>query len=348
VSGFPWPGGAATGVGSLPGSSSIKAARLVAGELPDLPHVPELPARGPEAAFVGRTAGLLVDLHVDLQPSGWRLVPRPGRDERRAQGLLAQDLDAVEEALDGYVGPVKAQVAGPWTMAAMLELERGERAVSDAGAVRDLIASLTEGVAGHLAELARRVPGATLVAQLDEPALPAVLAGRLPTASGYGTLRAVESAVVENGLRTVLSGAAAYAPATVVHCCASTPSTPLLPLLRRAGATAVSLDATLLDPASGPASGPASDEALGELVEAGGALFLGIVPSTDTKLSVPGDTVGTVRKLWRRLGFDPGRLPEAVVVTPTCGLAGATPGYALAALERCRAAARSLIEDPEG
>jgi methionine synthase II (cobalamin-independent) len=337
VSGFPWPNGAATGVGSLPGGSPNEAAKLVAGELPDLPHVPELPARGPEASSVARAAALLVDLHVDLQPSGWRLVSRPGRDERHAQALLAQDLDAVEEALDGYVGPVKAQVAGPWTMAAMLELERGERAVSDPGAVRDLIASLTEGVAGHLAELARRMPGATLVAQLDEPALPAVLAGRLPTASGYGTLRAVESAVVESGLRTVLSGAADFASATVVHCCAPKPQ---VPLLRRAGATAVSLDATLLD--------SASDEALGELVEAGGAVFLGIVPSTDTKLSEPGDTVGSVRKLWRRLGFDPGRLPEVVVVTPTCGLAGATPGYALAALEHCRAAARSLVEDPEG
>jgi methionine synthase II (cobalamin-independent) len=52
--------------------------------------------------------------------------------------------------------------------------------------------------------------------------------------------------------------------------------------------------------------------------------------------------------LWRRLGFDAGRLPEAVVVTPTCGLAAASPAYARAALEHCRAAARSLADDPEG
>ena len=337
MSGFPWAAGTATGVGSLPGESPIEAARLVAGELPDLPHVPELPTRGPEAAFVGRTAGLLVDLHVDLQPSGWRLVSRPGRDERRARSLLAQDLDAVEEALTDYSGPLKAQAAGPWSLVASLELERGERAVSDPGAVRDLTASLTEGFVGHLAELSRRVPGATLVAQIDEPALPAVLAGRLPTASGYGTLRAVEPTVVENGLRAVLAAVAAAVPATVVHCCAPQPP---VPLLRRAGATAVSLDATLLD--------PSSDEALGEVVDAGRGLFLGVVPSTDTRLSDPSGTVGPVRTLWRRLGFDPGRLSDAVVITPTCGLAAATPGYARAALEHCRAAARSLVDNPEG
>jgi len=324
-------------VGSLPGESPLEATRLIAGELPDLPHVPELPNRGPEAALVGRGAGLLVDLHVDLQPSGWRLVARPGRDERRARSLLMQDLDAVEEVLADYIGPLKTQAVGPWTLAAMLELERGERAVSDQGAVRDLIMSLTEGLVGHVSELSRRLPGATLVVQLDEPALPAVLAGRMPTASGYGTLRAVESSVVAEGLRAVLSGVAAIAPIAVLHCCA--PGVPVA-LLRRAGASALSLDLTLLD--------STSDEVLGEAVEGGAALFLGVVPSTDASLSDPGGSVERVRTLWRRLGFSPGRLPETVVITPTCGLAAATPGYARAALEHCRAAARSLSNDPEG
>jgi methionine synthase II (cobalamin-independent) len=337
VSAFPWAAGAATGVGSLPGDSPLEAARLVAGELPDLPHVPELPDRGPEAALVGRGAALLVDLHVDLQPSGWRLVSRPGRDERRARSLVMQDLDAVEEVLGDYVGPLKAQAAGPWTLAAMLELERGERAVSDPGAVRDLTASLTEGLLGHLTELSRRLPRAILVVQLDEPALPAVIAGRMPTASGYGTLRAIAPSVVEDGLRAVLAGVAAVAPVAVVHCCAA--DAPVA-LLRRVGPTAISLDAMLLD--------PSSDEVLGEVVEGGGALFLGVVPSTDAQLSDPGGSVDRVRTLWRRLGFSAGRLPETVVITPTCGLAAATPGYARTALKQCRAAARSLSDDPEG
>ncbi len=44
---FPWPPGCATGIGSLPGTDPAEAMRIVLGELPDLPHLVELPARGP-------------------------------------------------------------------------------------------------------------------------------------------------------------------------------------------------------------------------------------------------------------------------------------------------------------
>ena len=108
-----WPTGVATGVGSMPGTLAREAATLVFGELPELPHLVELPERGPGADLVGRGAGLLVDLHVDLQPSGWRLVDRAGLDERRAVSWLDEDLDALEEAAQGWTGPLKVQVAGP-------------------------------------------------------------------------------------------------------------------------------------------------------------------------------------------------------------------------------------------
>ena len=132
---LPWGPGAATGIGSLPGEDPAEAVRIVLGELPDLPHLPELPARGPGADMAGRGAALLVDLPVDLQPSGWRLVDRPGRDPRRSLDLLARDVDALEEAAEGYAGPLKLQVAGPWTLAATMELHYGDKAVSDPGAV---------------------------------------------------------------------------------------------------------------------------------------------------------------------------------------------------------------------
>jgi hypothetical protein len=62
-----WRTGTATGIGSLPGEDPREAARLVLGELP-VPHLPELPARGPHADLAGRGAALLADLPVDLQP----------------------------------------------------------------------------------------------------------------------------------------------------------------------------------------------------------------------------------------------------------------------------------------
>jgi hypothetical protein len=52
--------------------------------------------------------------------------------------------------------------------------------------------------------------------------------------------------------------------------------------------------------------------------------------------------------MWRRLGFPPGRLAEQVVVTPYCGLAGASPAYARRALAHCREVAQVLRDKPEG
>lgn len=333
----PWPPGAATGVGSLPGTDPLEAARLVVGELPDLPHLPELPARGPAAALVGRGTAFLAELHVDLQPAGWRLVERPGADERRARGLLAADLDALEEAAGGYAGAVKVQAAGPWTLAAGVELPRGNRVLSDPGAVRDLVASLAEGLSGHLGAVRRRLPRARLLVQLDEPALPAVLAGRLPTASGFDVLPAVEQPVATEALRAVLAAVSAADAVPLVHCCAERPP---VRLAVAAGARAVGLDASRLT--------ERDDDALGEAVDAGVGLLLGLVPSTEPPVApTTAELAARAGGLWRRLGFPAERLATSVLPTPTCGLAGASPAWARAALRRVREVGRALAEDAD-
>lgn len=330
---FPWSTGSATGVGSFPGDDPAEALRVVLGELPEFPHLPELPGRGPGADLAGRTAALLVDLAVELRPSGWRFADRPGRDMRRGLDHLTRDLDVLEELAGTYTGPFKIQVCGPWTLAASIELRHGDRALADPGACRDLVASLAEGVAAHVAEVRKRVPGARILLQADEPGLPRVLAGRVPTASGFGALRPVETPVAEEGLRQVLGAGGAF---PIVHCCAAdVPYT----LLRGAGAKALSIDATLI-----PAR---RDEVVGETIDAGIGLLLGVVPGTDAALPALGETVRPVKDLWRRLGFPEARLAEQVVLTPSCGLAGASPAYARAALARCREAATMLFEAPE-
>jgi len=416
-----WPVGSATGVGSLPGGDPVAAQKLVFDELPELPHLVELPGRGPGADMLGRAAVIAVELPVDLQPSGWRLVPRPGLDYRRARGMVEHDLDALEEAGDGYTGPLKIAVTGPWTLAAGIELTRGHKALSDPGATRDIAESLAAGLDDVLGTIARRVPGARLLVQLDEPSLPAVLAGRVRTPSGFSVLPAADDGLVGERLALVLgaAGRAAHVAGVGVHCCA--PDVPL-ELLRRAGAQFVGLDFTLLT--------QRSDDAVGEAVEAGLRLLAGVVPSTDQpdgppppspsagvaadaavgtgprrraaavaakapapapstrvrgaagrlglladdddrpgaggggagsgagtgtgggarggpELSDPSRTVDPVRALWRRLGFRPELLAEVVAVTPTCGLAGASEGYARLAMRHCRAAARLLVESPE-
>ena len=71
---FPWPAASATGVGSRPGTDPRGAMAVVLGELPELPHLVELPNRGPGADLIGRTANLLVDLPVQTTERGWRLA----------------------------------------------------------------------------------------------------------------------------------------------------------------------------------------------------------------------------------------------------------------------------------
>lgn len=329
----PWPAGAATAIGSMPGTDPVEAAQLVFGELPDLPHLPELPDRGAGADMIGRGAALLVDLAVEIVPSGWRLTARAGRDLRRAQDWLARDLDALEAVADGYVGALKVQVTGPWTLAASVELPSGHRVVSDHGATRDLAHSLAEGLRAHLADVRARVPAARLVVQVDEPALPAVLSGTLPTASGYGTVRSVATDVVQQTLRGVLE--VAPAGGRVLHCCAA--DAPVA-LLRSAGADSIALDLTLL--------GDGQHDALGEAVDAGTSLWLGVLPTLDSDITLD-SAREPIRRLWNELGFPLGQLATSVVPTPACGLAGASPAYLRRVLSLLRDTGASLLDDSE-
>ncbi len=336
---FPDLNGAATGVGSMPGTDAREAARTAVGALEQLPYLPELPARGPGADMIGRGAGLLVELFAQTEPSGWRFADRPGRDTRRAHSWLGEDLDALEEFTQGYRGALKIQAVGPWTLAASIELRNGEKALRDPGARRGIADSLTEGLRRHLEDVRRRIPGAQIVLQLDEPSLPAVLAGAVKTASGFQRLRSVDRQVAEEGLRSVIGK---LDVPVVVHCCA--PGVPI-PLLRRAGVAGVSLDFSLLT--------ERDDDDLGEAVEAGTRILAGVVPSTGQPaaqsgaVSDPAGSVQGVRTLWRRLGLEPELLGRRVLVTPTCGLAGASPDYARRALSLSVKAAQSLVDNPE-
>jgi hypothetical protein len=323
-------------MGSWPGTDVREALGVVRDLLADpgdsvdgLPYLPELPDRGPGADLVGRGLGILVDLPVDLQPSGWRLTDRPGRDLSQTTAYLRQDLDELAEAFDGWTGRLKLQVAGPWTLAASTWLPRGERVVSDSGATRDLVDSLAEGVRLHVTAVQRLLPGASLVLQLDEPSLPAVFDGRLPTASGYGLVRAVDPQDTLDGLETVL-GAAPEGTRPVVHCCA--PDAPIV-LLRRTGAD-LAVDTALL--------GPRGWEGVAVGVEEGMTLYAGSVP-TDGTLTRPLAVADRLVERWRDLGMPSSELAN-LVITPACGLAGLTPGRARDVSRVCIESARELAE----
>jgi methionine synthase II (cobalamin-independent) len=336
VASYPWSEGSATGVGSMPGTDPAQACAVVMGELPDFPYLPELPGRGVGADIVGRTASLLVDLPVETTPRGWKFAAHSGRDQRRATDFLAFDLDAIQQAADGYTGPFKIQVCGPLTLAARIELSRSVNpALTDPGALADLTSSLAEGIAAHALGIRARIPGAALVVQIDEPELPAVLAGQVRTASGLSTVPALDEIPATDTLRTVLAAAGAF---TVVHCCAA--RFPFL-LTKEAGTGAAGFDLALLD--------RAEIDAVAEVAEAGVGLLVGAVPTNgDMHARAAKDTASAVVTLWRRTALDAEGLAEQVVITPACGLAGLSPQGAREALAHCREAARitpELIEE---
>ena len=321
-----------SGIGSMPGADAhdyAEAVRLAFGVV-GLPFVPELPGRGAGAAMTGRSLAVVAGLGIDLQPAGWRLTDASGVDHRRARSLLAQDLDEVEAQAQEFDGIVKLQIAGPWTLAATVEKPRGDKVLSDAGARRDLAQALAEGLRQHVLDVAKRVTGGDptrVVVQVDEPALPAVLAAQVPTASGFGQHRKVDLPGASEALAWVLSAAADTGATPVVHCCAA--DFPI-GLVRGAGARGISIDLDQL--------AAAQYDDLAQAIEDGDRVFLGAVPTSQTQVTEKQVTERVLRLL-DMLGLEPS---DRLAITPTCGLAGATPTWAREALRLSREAAGHL------
>jgi methionine synthase II (cobalamin-independent) len=327
----------ATGVGSWPGTTAREAAAVVVGELHQLSHLVELPARGVGADIIGRAGGLLVDIGIDTVPRGYRIAPGRSAVARRAASLLGEDVDALEEAwetagLRGSGRRVKVQAVGPITLAAQLELGNGHRAITDAGALRDLTESLAEGVALHRADVARRLETEVLV-QFDEPLLPAALAGRLTGVTGMTPVHPVDEAVATelfDQCATRVGGAVA------LHSCA-----PDLPwkALHRSVFRAVSVDVSTLT--------AADLDGIGEFVDSGRVVLLGVVPTAAPERYPTVDEVaGSASSITDRLGFARSVLQDRIGVTPSCGLADSTPQWARAAVELVQQVADRFAVDP--
>ncbi|MGO9353719.1 MAG: methionine synthase [Mycobacterium sp.] len=332
----------ASGVGSWPGTAARQAAEVIVGELADaLAHIVELPARGVGADMLGRAGALLIDVAIDTVPRGYRIAARPGAVTRRAISLLDEDMDALEEAwevagLRGGQRVVKVQAPGPVTLAAGLELANGHRAITDPGAVRDLAASLAEGVATHRAALARRLD-TPVVVQFDEPSLPAALGGQLAGVTALSPVAALDEAVAGALLDTCVSGVGGMESGVVLHSCAVD-----LPwdLLQRSTIGAISIDAGTLS--------AADLDGVAAFVESGRTVMLGVVPGTAPERRPSAEEVAAaVVAVTDRLGFGRSPLRDRIGVTPACGLANATPQWARTAIGLARKAAEAFAEDPD-
>jgi hypothetical protein len=320
----------ATGIGSLPGVHARESASIVAGELDGFIHQVELPMRGPGADLIGRTVGQIVkvtgEFPLETTPDGWRVTSGANSLMRRAQSWWSEDADAMEFTTQEYRGDIKIQVCGPWTLAAQIEMINGERMIRDSGASREIAEALAVTVAALVNETRSRVPKAQgIYVQCDEPSLAAVAEGSLRTASGYGRHSPVASGVLETHMNLLMDAIRQEGGIPGLHSCS-----PRVPwdVVRKSGVQFISFDAH---------AGAPSDEILGTMWEAGCGLFFGTVPSLPDGGIWDGISASApARMAAHRLGISDFR---NIAITPTCGLAGATPQWARSAYGACREAA---------
>lgn len=326
---------AATAAGGWPGTDPLEANRGVRGELggADLPFLPILPARGPGSDAVGRTLGMLVELPFDLQPHGWRFVQRPGKDQRRAESALASDINALGDIAGAEESPARQLVLnlyGPLSLAAGVHLHSGERALIDPGARRELYESLAAGTAEHIRRVRSVARGADIVLHLDEPDAGRVLTGRVPTASGYRTLRAVDRREATEAWELVTASAlAAGAAGTVLSTDGGEVS---LDAVRATGTSALAVDLQGLSDRDW--------ESIAEEIEAGRELWLGVLRPDDHLPQVRALAEG-VLAAWRRVGL-PASALGALTITTSAGLAGRSPSSAVKVLTRLAQTADAL------
>lgn len=335
------PTGVGTGVGSMPGADAAEAAAIVNGEL-DLAFVAEQPTRGIGADLIGRMAAILIDLPMDAGTWGYRLSGRPSSVTRRATDLLRTDLDAVEELWDraGFIGTgrtIKVQACGPYTFAATAELGTGHRVIRDSGAVRDVLGSTAEGVRALADSVAARL-GAEVIVQLDEPMIGAVLDGTVPSLTRYDPILPRPVADVANALAEVVS---AIDRPVLIHDCAA----PRWDLVSRLPGVGWSLD--LSQPRTADLDG------IGMLLDRGDVLAAGVVPATAeagrilAAAEAGEKAAAELARLIDRIGLSRKVLRDNVLVTPTCGLSGASSAHATAALGAAARAGSLLADDPE-
>ncbi len=291
--------GLATGIGSLPHTDAHAAAELVLRVTPDLPAVPQLPARDPREGLIAQWALALpeVEVHADGSlsvPGGApsREAPHCRLDDFAHGGLAA----FVELAAAAPPARVKVQVTGPLTLG---------RALAGAGmpaqrAYRRALEAVHEWARVLEAHLRLRLPATSLVLFFDEPAL----------ADFRG-----DDAPLDREAAVDLLSAALAAPdcITGVHVCGDGD----LGVALEAGPDVVGVEvrADLVERAV----------ALSRFLDGEGWIAWGAIPSHGPVGDSADPYWRAIALLWcelTRRGCDPLRLRSRGLVTPACGLAG--------------------------
>jgi len=382
----------ASGLGDFPGDDLGEAMSRVEGELgaPHLPFLPHLPALGWRSTPLARTLAVCEGLAFDGASFGWRMVHSGGRGAREsalAQDRLLSDINLLADRVgaqkkrftssaEGSAAVYKIQLVGPLTLAASIYLPGGERAISDAGASRDLLESFLEGLERWMGSLreALQVPRALIAVQREESEFQRLLEGAIPTVSGFRSLpalqphyyqqvyRRVAERFVELNLQLILDvdGTALKPVQELKLLTQPRPALDALALLKAMQVEGAAPCALLLHPDRArlkgpgmlqvpPLSDPRSWEPVAQLLEAQAQLWLPVV----TSARVP-DQVRRLYSLWREVGLEPTQLNALGLMADEHPQTGSvpsapTPGMvsvrdATASLARVTDCARALAE----
>ena len=381
----------ASGWGDFPGDDLAEAMSRVEGELgaPHLPFLPHLPALGWRSTPLARTLAVCEGLAFDGASFGWRMVHSGGRGAREsalAQDRLLSDINLLADRVGAQkkrfgsgqdTAPVyKIQLVGPLTLAAGIYLPGGERAISDAGASRDLLESFLEGLERWAESLreALQAPRALIAVQLDESEFQPLMEGAIPTVSGFRSLSALQPHYYQQVYRRVgerfaelnlqlildIDGTALKPVQEQKLLTQPGPALDALALLKAMQVEGAAPCALLLHPDRArlkgpgmlqvpPLSDPRSWEPVAQLLEANAQLWLPVV----TSARVP-DQARRLYSLWREVGLEPTQLNAVGLMAderPQTGLvpSASTSGTvsvldATASLARVTECARALAE----
>jgi hypothetical protein len=352
-----WPGGAATGIGSLPFVDPLEALALVTTHLPDIPHWPQLPRRTRREHFVFQFLQPLVRFALlvhradrwvfdaDSETAAEALtrfysvcLPAEEGDEACLQVFVpppeaAAGFHAFLNRADGAVWPksrfAKGQIAGPLTVGLELKDARGRPAYYH-GDLRDvLVRTLALNARCQAAAFSER--GFTPIVFVDDPAVRA-FGSRLHLGLG-------REPILED-LNAIFAAIRSGGGIAGLHSCEAAD----WGLVLETGVRILSLDAFRF----GASLIPYVDS-LRKFLENGGVIAWGIVPTLDDPFVESADSLlQRLNRLWAELfanGPEMDLVLRQSMVTPACGAGLLTPEQALQIYRLTEAVSRRLRKD---
>lgn len=325
------PAGLLTGIGSMPYTEPVEALSLVFGNMPEIPHWPQMPRRGSKEGFVFqfltplvrtgliRTAGDRAFFETDTPRWGERMaefyttylaavegdsqaLEAFSLPEESAAGFYAF-LDYVMEKGPGEALYFKGHLAGPLTVGFNLK-DSGGRLAYYEDQLRDL---LVKTLAMHSRWQAVRLAGLgrPAIIFVDEPGI---------SVYGKSDYITVTREMIKKDLNEIFDQIHAAGALAGAHSCDAIDWS----ILYQCNLEIVNLDAYNFGDSLIPFAAELKD-----FILRGGVLAQGIVPTTEKAFEETGESlVKKLEEMWEKLRTRgvPGRqLLDQTLITPACG-----------------------------